>query len=50
MVAALSRIEVEKEREKVKHLAIETIKQCLEQNLIKPTNRGISGQQDEDDD
>lgn len=50
VVAALSRIEVEKEREKVKHLAIETIKQCLEQNLIKPTNRGISGQQDEDDD
>ena len=48
VVVALSRLEVEKERERVKELANEIVKTCLEHGLIKPTVAGLEGVTEED--
>jgi hypothetical protein len=48
VVVALSRIDVEKEREKVKALATEIVKLALEYELIKPTVAGLNGIEEED--
>ena len=43
VVVALSRLDVEKERVKVKEIATEIVKIALEHELIKPTVAGLSG-------
>lgn len=50
VIIALSRLEVEKEREKVKQLATDTVTKFLEYDLIKPTVAGILGTNDDEDD
>lgn len=49
VIVALSRLEVEKEREKVKELANEIVKQALEHELIKPTVAGLNGIEENDE-
>ncbi len=46
IIVALSRLDVERERLRVKELAIEIVKTALEHELIKPTLAGLSDQLD----
>lgn len=50
VVVALTRLDVEKEREKVKNLANEIVKVALEHGLIKPTTAGLNGIEENDED
>lgn len=48
VIVALTRIDVEKERLKVKEIATEIVKLFLEHDLIKPTYAGLEGIMKED--
>ena len=50
VIMALTRLDVEKERVKVKDLANEIAKTCLEHELIKPTMTGLNPIEDNEDD
>lgn len=50
VIVALTRLDVEKEREKVKSLANEIVKSALELGLIKPTVAGLDGIQENNED
>lgn len=50
VIVALTRLDVEKEREKVKSLANEIVKAALEQGFIKPTMAGLDGIQEDEED
>jgi hypothetical protein len=43
IMVALTRLDIEKERQKVKNLANEIVKTALEHELIKPTVAGLIG-------
>jgi len=49
VIVAMTRIEVEKDRAKVKELATEIVKLFLEHKLIKPTYAGLDGRFKEED-
>lgn len=54
VIVALTRLDVEPEREKVKSLANEIVKAALEQGFIKPTTAGLNnieenGEEEEED-
>lgn len=48
IIVALTRIDIEKERQKVKDLATEIVKTALEHELIKPTMASFADKVDED--
>ena len=50
VIMALTRIDVEKERLKVKEIANEIVKTCLEHELIKPTVSGLNPIEDNEED